>query len=771
MRHIMNRSPSVGILLGIVLASSPSPGATPSPATGADSAQTEARISALLGQMTLEEKAGQLNQLSSGVVSGPGEAVTSGDDLVRRGLVGSLLNVTTASETNAYQREVVEGSRLHIPVIFALDVIHGFRTIFPTPLGISASWDTDLAEQTARRAAVEASRQGVRWTFSPMVDIARDARWGRITEGAGEDPYLGSLFARAYVRGYQGASLADPTSIAACAKHFVGYGAAEGGRDYNTTEISERTLRDVYLPPFRAAVDEGAATLMSAFNSLDGVPASASPFTLTQVLRKEWGFRGFVVSDWTSVREIMLHGIANDEVTAARKSFLAGVDMDMQSDVYQPNLPGLVRSGRVPIERLDDAVGRVLRLKYALGLFDRPYVAEPGDADPAADPASRALARRAAEESFVLLENRDVGGAPLLPLKTAPGRRIALIGPLADSAFDMLGSWACEGKARDVVTLLKAFGERAKRDGLALSVALGTDISGSSEEGFAEALRAARDADVVVLALGESRQSSGEASARSRIELPGNQEKLLEAVAATGKPVVLVLFSGRPLAISWASEHVPAILMAWFPGVEAGPALVRTLFGDCAPAGRLTVSVPRATGQEPIYYNCLNTGRPRVDPIGLGSAKPDPYYITGYIDEENTPLYPFGSGQTYTSFSYSPTRVSSETASARGLNDGSAQLTVSADVMNTGPRAGTETVQLYVRLRGTSVARPVRELKGFRRVSLAPGESRRVEFHLGRDELAFWNIDMKDVVEPCSLYIWVAPDCTKGTPSKVEIAD
>lgn len=767
----MNRIPYAALLLGAVLAAAPLRGAYPELAPGQASPELDARVEALLGQMTLEEKAGQLNQLSSGFVTGPGRVATSGDEQIKRGLVGSLFNVVSAQETNAYQKEVVEGSRLHIPLLFGLDVIHGFRTIFPIPLGLSASWDTELAEQTARRAAIEASSQGVRWTFSPMVDIARDARWGRITEGAGEDPYLGSLFARAYVRGYQGGSLSNPTSIAACAKHFVGYGAAEGGREYNTTEISERTLRDVYLPPFKAAVDEGAATLMSAFNALDGVPSSANHFTLTQVLRNEWGFRGFVVSDWTSIRELMLHGIADDEATAARKAFLAGVDMDMQSDIYETYLPGLVRSGLVPQARMDDAVRRILRVKFALGLFDHPYVKDPGDANPADDPQSRALARRAAEESFVLLENRDVGGSPLLPLSAVPGRRIALIGPLADSASDMLGSWSCKGEASDVVTLRRALAERAKREDMVLSVAKGTEIFGTGQSGFPEALKAARESDVVVLALGETSHSSGEASARSRIDLPGNQEQLLEAVIATGKPVVLVLFSGRPLAISWASQHVPAILMAWFPGIEAGPALVRTLFGDCAPEGRLTVSMPRSAGQEPIYYNCLNTGRPRVDPIGLGSTKPDPYYVTGYIDEANTPLYAFGSGRTYTSFSYSQTRVSKATISARALNEGEADISVSADVRNTGVREGVETVQLYIRLRGTSVARPVRELKGYRRVKLAPAESRRVEFRLGRDELSFWNIDMKDVVEPGSLYIWVAPDCTGGTPARVEITD
>jgi beta-glucosidase len=421
------------------------------------------------------------------------------------------------------------------------------------------------------------------------------------------------------------------------------------------------------------------------------------------------------------------------------------------------------------MDRLDDAVRRVLRIKIALGLFERPYVEVPPDSNPVDVPESKALALRAAQASFVLLENRTVGTSPLLPLSSARGRKIALIGPLADSAEDMLGCWSGRGEPRDAVTLRRALAERAKRDGMQLSVSRGTDVSGTSDSGFAEAVRAAKGADVAILALGEGRNDSGEASARSRLDLPGNQQDLLEAIVATGKPVVLVVFSGRPLAITWASKHVPAILLAWFPGVQAGPALVGTLFGDADPAGRLTVSVPRSVGQVPIYYNSLNTGRPRVDPIGLGSTKADPYYVTGYLDETNTPLYPFGHGLTYTTFSYSPAQASADVVSAKALNGGGPGLTVSAEIKNTGSREGTETAQLYIRLRGTSVARPVRELKGFQRVHLAAGESRRVEFKLGRDELSFWNIDMSDVVEPCSLYAWVAPDCEQGQPAKVAI--
>ena len=437
--------------------------------------QTEARIEELISRMTLEEKVGQLNQLSSGSLTGPQRVVESGDMLIRTGMVGSLFNSVTSKETNFFQREALEGSRLHIPILFGLDVIHGFRTIFPIPLGLSASWDPALVEQTARVAALEASAQGVRWTFSPMVDIARDPRWGRIAEGAGEDPFLGSAIARAYVRGYQGQRLDDPGSIVACAKHFVGYGAAEGGRDYNSTEISERTLRDVYLPPFHAAVEEGAGTIMSAFNSLNGVPSSANPFTLTTILRDEWKFQGFVDSDWTAIREVMLHGIADDESTAARKSFLAGVDMDMQSDIYLPQLPALVRSGRVPVARVDDAVRRILRIKLALGLFEHPFVPETPKSNPTEIPSSRALALKAAEESFVLLENRPFRGSPLLPLPPLAGKRIAVIGPLADSSSDMLGSWEGQGEAVDVVNFKAALSRKASRDGISLQFAKGMD--------------------------------------------------------------------------------------------------------------------------------------------------------------------------------------------------------------------------------------------------------------------------------------------------------
>ena len=741
------------------------------PGAGFDTPQIEERVDALMSRMSVDDKVGQLNQIASDTLTGPGRVVADGDALIRKGQVGSLFNAVTAERTNAFQREAVEDSRLHIPILFGYDVIHGFHTLFPIPLGLSASWDPGLVEKTSRFAAEEASAQGVRWTFSPMVDIARDPRWGRITEGAGEDPYLGAAFARAYVDGYQGSRLDDPSSILACAKHFVGYGAAEGGRDYNSTEISERTLREVYLPPFHAAVDEGAGTLMAAFNAIDGVPSTANAFTLTRVLRDEWKFPGFVVSDWTGIRELVLHGIADDEETAGRKSFTAGVDMDMQSTIYLRHLGDLVRSGKVPVARLDEAVRRVLRVKFALGLFDRPYVPVPAGLSAAERDRGRELAQAAAEESFVLLSNKNAGNGSLLPIKVLPGLKVALIGPLADSAADMLGSWTGAADTVNAVTLMSALTRRAARDRMSLSYAKGMDIGGTSDSEFRRAVSTAKDADIVILALGESGHSTGEASSKSRLGLPGNQEALLEKVVAAGKPVVLVVFSGRPLALPWASEHVPAILEAWFPGLEAGPALARVLFGDVEPTGRLTVSVPRSVGEVPTYYDHLNTGRPRVDPQVPDTNADDSYYVTGYIDERDGPLYPFGFGLGYTNFSYSAVQVDASSLSAAALNRGEAHLTVTADLTNTGSREGTDTAQLYIRLRGTSVARPIRELKGFRRVHLAAGETRRVSFTLGRDELSFWNIDMRDVAEPGTLFVWVAPDSSRGTPAKVAITE
>ena len=728
-----------------------------------NSPDIERRVEALIKQMSLEEKIGQLNQYSYGTPTGPSTGRSAVEEAIKRGEVGSFLNVTDPALSNRLQHIAMDQSRLKIPLIFGLDVIHGYRTTFPVPLALASTWDASLVERVSRIAAQEATASGIRWTFSPMVDIARDPRWGRIVEGAGEDPYLGSIMARAYVRGYQGESLGGPQSMAACAKHYVAYGGAEGGRDYNSVDMSERQLREVYLTPFRAAVNAGVATLMSSFNTINGVPGSANDFTLNQVLRREWNFRGFVVSDWGAVGELIPHGVANDLASATRKGFLAGVDMDMESNAYFKHLANAVKAREVPQSAVDEAVRRILRVKFALGLFDKPYVDEK-DAIVSLPSANVAAAREAAEKSFVLLKNET----SVLPLRSSV-RTVALIGPLADSRADMLGAWSAQGKADDVITLRAALEARAKRDGFRLIYAKGTEIRGASDSGFSEAVNAATEADVVLLALGEDASwMTGEAGSRAFIDLPGNQQQLLDKVTATGKPTALVLFSGRPLALTSASSKVQAILEAWSPGVQAGPALERVLFGDASPAGRLTVTFPRSLGQVPIFHSMLNTGRPAV---GLDLTRPptngNEKFKSRYVDEQNVPLYPFGFGLTYTKFEYSATQSSSQQTNVAELNAGRGQVRVTADVKNTGSRVGEEVVQLYIGLRGTSVARPVRELKGFQRLVLKPGESRHVEFTIGRDELAIWQSGTRYTVEPAELTLWIAPDAQSGTPTKV----
>lgn len=727
--------------------------------------------------MTLEEKVGQLVQYSAGQPTGPGTGRTDYYDMIRKGEIGALFNITTAHQVNAYQRIAMEQSRLHIPLLFGLDVIHGFRTEFPIPLGLASSWDPELIEQTARVAAREASASGVRWTFSPMVDIARDARWGRMAEGSGEDTFLGAAMARAYVRGYQGARLDSPDSVAACPKHFVGYGAAEGGRDYNAVELSEHTLRQFYLPPFHAAIDAGAATLMSAFNSLNAVPASANPFTLKQILKGEWGFQGIVDSDYTSLGELIAHGIANDGATAARKAFLAGVDMDMVSSLYHDNLVQLVRSGQVPEAAVDDSIRRVLRVKFALGLFDHPYADETREAGAMVQPENLALARKAAERSLVLMKNAEFSGAgPILPLSSAV-KTIALIGPLADDPGDMLGSWAGQGRREDVTTLRAALSQKIGAQDV--HYAKGSEILGGSDEQMIEAVKAAEHSDVAILALGENApEMTGEAGSRAFLGLPGMQEQLLEKIVATGKPVVLLIFSGRPLTLPWAFEHVPAVVAAWFPGIQAGPALVRTLFGEVNFSGRLVVSWPRSVGQEPLYYNAVSTGRPTRDvDLTHPPKNGDEKYVSRYIDEQNSPQFPFGFGLSYTTFRYEHPSIDKTTLSAKNLNDQvharekpvNTALNVSAEITNTGTRPGEETVQLYVRLQGTSVALPVRALVGFQRISLGPGETKGVKFSLGPEAFAFWNDQNKFAAEPARVTLWVGPDSSRGVQAALEI--
>jgi beta-glucosidase len=664
-----------------------------------------------------------------------------------------MLNTVGQQLTNPFQHAAVDHTRLHIPLLFGADVIHGFRTIFPVPLATAASWDPDLISSLAHMAAVEAKTAGVNWFYSPMVDIARDARWGRCTEGAGEDPYLGAAIARAYIRGYQGESLSEPDSVAACVKHFAAYGAAEAGREYNTTDMSEIRLRQVYLPPYKAAIEAGAASVMSAFNALNGVPASANPFLLKTILRGEWGFDGLVVSDYTAIMELEHHGIALDGGSAAAKALNAGVDIDMMSHLYDSQLPALVESRRVSLDTIDEAVRRVLRVKFALGLFEHPFTTGSEVTNAVAE--HRPLARRGAQESFVLLKNADFGHGPLLPLPS--DRKIALIGPLADDSADMVGAWSGANNLGDVVTLRAALEEHARQNGTRVVYAKGTEISGNSDNGFADAIDAARNADVAVLALGESSAMSGEAASRAHLNLPGNQENLLEAIAGTGKPIVLLVFSGRPLVLDWAASHVTAIMEVWFPGVETGPAIVETLFGDVAPSGKLTMSFPRAVGQEPLYYNQFPTGRPEQFPDPNHPGPVETKYVSKYLDVPNSALFPFGHGLSYTTFAYSEVNVSEPAASVAALtgDQHARPVHATAKVTNTGRRRGTEVVQCYVRIRGASVEQPVRSLKGFTRVTLNPGESKSIDFPLGFDELSFFNIDNRRVVEPANYTVWI----------------
>lgn len=736
----------------------------------------EKKIDDLLRQMTLDEKVGQLVQYTSGAPMGPSRGSGNYPEMAAKGELGSLFNIEGAHAANEYQHIAVERSRLHIPLLFGLDVIHGYRTMLPIPLGLASTWDPEIVEQGARMAAEEASANGVRWTFSPMVDISRDARWGRITESAGEDPYLDSVMARAYVRGYQGARLDAPNSVAACVKHFVGYGAVEAGRDYNTTEISQHTLREVYLPPFYAALEQGSPTIMSSFNTLDGIPATANPFTLTEILRKEWKFTGLAVSDYTAVAELVPHGIALDGRMAALRAFSAGLDMDMESGLYHQYLAGLVKTGQVSEARLDESVRRVLRVKFALGLFEHPYTDESREIRGALPSANLETARKAAERSFVLLKNDVVGALPLLPL-TDDRKTIALIGPLADDARDMLGSWECRGRPSDVVTLRAALTQKLGPE--RVKFAAGGEVPTSTDQQVEEAVAAARGADLVILALGESGpEMTGEAASRAHLKLPGRQEELLEKVMATGKPVVLVLFSGRPLTLPWAFTHVPAVMTAWFPGVQAGPAIVNTLFGATAPSGRLVVTWPRAVGQEPLYYNALNTGRPatNIDLTRPPKTAPEKF-VSRYIDEPNAPQFPFGFGLTYTTFTYSKPDVSTTGLSARTLNEllrtprrsNQEVLTVSATVENTGSRSAEAVVQLYVGLQGTSMAEPVRKLEGFQKLRLAPGESKRISFPVSPAALAIWDINSNLTIEPSRLNIWVSGDSATGESTRVEI--
>ncbi len=716
-------------------------------------ADIETRVNQLLSKMTLEEKLGQMSQ--SGL---PEHADARMLADLKNGLYGSLYG-SASPRARAEVQEAARQSRLHIPLILGDDVIHGFVTGLPIPLGQAASFDPDLVQACARISGKESSSVGLHWTFSPMMDIARDPRWGRIAEGYGEDPFLASAMGVATVRGYQGTSLSDPESIAACGKHYVGYGASEAGRDYNSTWIPENLLRDVYLKPFQATAKAGIASFMSAFNAINGVPASGNWLTLRQILRNEWGFKGLVVSDFESTHEMIAHGYAADGADAARKAITAGVNMEMISDDYRKFGAQLVSEGKLDPKYVDDAVRNILRTKFRLGLFDGRSQPVPMD-QIKPTPETLALSQKLAEEGFVLLKNEN----RLLPLPEDIGK-VALIGPLADKPNDQLGSWAhADGKTS--ITPLAALRNRLGENRVlyAPGIKYAWDENGPWEEnitrfltskdqsGFADAISAAKQADVTVLVLGELADDSGEASSRSSIDLPGAQAELVAAIAKLGKPVVGVVMAGRPLTFHNAAAQMGAVLYTWHGGPMAGPAIVDTLFGDNVPSGRLPVTFPRSVGQIPLYYDHLSTGRPPAE---------DDHYTSKYLDIPVTPEYPFGYGLSYTTFAYSATRVSPR-------SDG---FEVSANVTNTGSVDADEVVQLYTHQKVGSVARPVRELKGFKRVHLKAGETAAVSFVLKREDLAFWNQEMKFVAEPGAFQAWIAPDSASGTPTGFSLED
>jgi len=697
------------------------------------------RVDSVMRLMTLEEKIGQMNQYN-GDWAATGPITKEGDkqDQIRKGMVGSMLNIMGIGHTRELQ-EIAMSSRLKIPLLFGQDVIHGYRTTFPIPLGEAASWDLDAIRLSARIAATEASAAGIHWTFAPMVDIARDPRWGRVMEGAGEDPYLGSCIAKARVEGFQRKRLGDTDAVMACAKHFAAYGGAIGGRDYNSVDMSLRTLWEIYLPPFKAAEEAGVAIFMNSFNDLDGIPATGNSYLQRDILKGQWGFKGFVVSDWGSVGEMIAHGYAKDSYEAALDAVTAGCDMDMESRSYIRELAKLVKDGKVSMTLIDDAVRRILTKKFELGLFDDPY--KFCNAARSAKQWNNADNLRAeevmAEKSIVLLKNEH----QLLPLKK--GGTIALIGPLVKSVRDNLGFWSYDwpDDSDRVVSPWEGIREKAG-DGTRLLYARGCGLTDTSRAGFAEAVAITRQADVVVVDVGETRDMSGEAKSRSNLHLPGVQEELIQAIEATGKPVVVMISAGRPLIFNWTADHVPAILYTWWLGTEAGRAMADVLFGDYNPSGKLPMSFPRAEGQIPIYYDHFSTGRPAKNDSDL-------YYVSAYTDLLNSPRFPFGYGLSYTQFSYSDIRLSAGSFRPGG------RLTATVTVTNTGGYDGRETVQLYIRDLFGSVVRPVKELKGFQQVFLKAGESKAVTFAISDQDLRFYNSKLQYVFEPGAFKVYI----------------
>lgn len=732
----------------------------------------DAKVDDLLSKMTLQEKIGQMNQVS---VAGLSPEIEAG---VRDGSIGSILNEVNPEVINEYQRIAVEESRLGIPLLVARDVIHGFRTVFPIPLGMAATFDTDLVQKGARLTAEEVTASGVRWTFSPMLDVARDPRWGRIAEGSGEDTYLNAVMGAAMVRGYQG-DCSDSTSLAACAKHFVGYGAVEGGRDYNSTYIPPRQMMNVYLPPFEAAVKAGAMTLMTSFNDNDGIPSTGNKELLKGVLRDQWGFDGLVVTDWASAAEMIQHGFAADGKHAAELSLNAGVDMDMMSYVYTAHLEELLSEGKVRMEDIDNAVRNILRVKFRLGLFEHPYVDVAAAQNVQYNDSIMEAAYQTALESAVLLENDGV-----LPLDMTKVRRVLVTGPMADAPYDQMGTWTFDGQKEHTVTPLDAIREKYGKDVEIIYEPGLTYCREFNSKGIAKAVAAARRADVILAFMGEEAIMSGEAHCLADITLKGDQRKMLEALASTGKPLVLSVMAGRPLVLDKEASMCDAILYSFHPGTMGGPAIVDLLTGEAVPSGKTPVSFPAASGQVPCYYSHNNTGRPfrgtetMLYDIPLNAGQTSLGNTSYLLDAGFYPQYPFGYGLSYTEFRYSaPVFSTSGAAAAQGSAADSLQhvysvsdtIHVEAMLSNTGKMQGTEVAQLYVRDLVGSVTRPVKELKAFRRVTLAPGESVKVAFDLPVSDLAFYGLDMKKKVEPGDFQLWIAGDSASGTPAEFTV--
>ncbi|MFN9667001.1 MAG: glycoside hydrolase family 3 N-terminal domain-containing protein [Bacteroidota bacterium] len=705
------------------------------------------RVDSLIRLMTLEEKVGQLHQITSDfAATGPITRDGEKQDRVRKGMVGSYLNVTGAARTRSLQ-EIAMQSRLKIPLLFAQDVIHGFRTIFPLPLAEAASWDMDAIERSARIAAKEAAASGIHWTFAPMVDISRDPRWGRVMEGAGEDTYLGSQIAKARVKGFQGKSIGDVDALLACAKHFAAYGAAEGGRDYNTTDMSWRRLYEVYLPPFQAAQEAGVASFMNSFNDINGIPATGHKYLQRKILKGDWNFKGIVVSDWGSVGEMVNHGFAADLADAAKKAILAGCDMDMESRAYSAHLAALVKKKEVDIKLLDDAVRRILRKKFELGLFEDPYrfSNEAREQSIWNEKTHLNAARDMAKKSIVLLKNEaiDTEKNSLLPLRGMKNKKIALLGPLVKAIDDNNGFWSYSwpDDSVRVVSLWKGMMTKFGTDNNLL-YAKGCDITGNDTSGFAAARQVALQSDVIIISVGELANMSGEAKSRSSIHLPGVQEQFVQAMAALGKPVVVLISAGRPLIFNWIADNVPAIVYTWWLGTEAGNAIADVLSGDYNPSAKLPMTFPRSEGQIPIYYNYFSTGRPFKHDT-------DNNYVTAYKDLQNSPRYPFGFGLSYTRFEYGSIKLSADTIAQ------TQKLLATIQVSNAGSFEGEEVVQLYVQDVTASLVRPVRELKAFQKIKLMPGESKEVTFVITNKELSFYQEDLRLIAEPGLFHIFI----------------